>query len=181
MSTSTSWLRLLPFWTKINFKKNNFLAKHSTFLDLQSNCLNKKRTVFEFTFFLCWNSESLKFFWKVDEILRVSILNIFQCNSVFSSLNFWSFYPLWAYWACFAPGSATRHSFLLLSQYTVTDAPPWGTWLWTFQWWRKAGKVRSLRRIKPCTQRDSILHLADYKACAQPLCYNWGLFFFNIH
>ena len=34
------------FWTKINFKKNNFLAKHSTFLDLQSNCWNKKRTVF---------------------------------------------------------------------------------------------------------------------------------------
>ena len=93
VSTSTSWLRLLSFWTKINFKKNNFLAKHSTFLDLQSNCWNKKRTVFEFAVFFCWNSESLKFFWKVDEILRVSILNIFPVQQCLQLIEFLVFLP----------------------------------------------------------------------------------------
>ena len=50
------------------------------------------------------------------------------------------FYPIWAYWAYFAPVSICF--FLFLSQHKVRDTPPRGTWLWTIHWWRQVGKDR---------------------------------------
>ena len=65
------------------------------------------------------------------------------------------FYPIWAYWACFAPDSSPQlgiHFFLFLSLHTVRDAPPWETWLRTLHWWRKVGRERAKRwRKKPST------------------------------
>ena len=41
----------------------------------------------------------------------------------------------------FHPMQHNLASIFLLSEHTVRDAPPWGTWLRTLRhWWRKAGK-----------------------------------------
>ena len=80
------------------------------------------------------------------------------------------FYPIWAYWACFTPGITAKYPFLLLSQRTVRDAPPWRTWLRTLHRWRKVGISR--RRKKPSTQRDLNPRPPDYEECTLPLCYS---------
>ena len=79
------------------------------------------------------------------------------------------FNPIWAYWACFAPGSSARNPFFpFLSKHTVRDAPPWGTWLRTLHWWRKVGR---LWKKKPW---DSNPQTSDYEVCALLLCNNCG-------
>ena len=92
------------------------------------------------------------------------------------------FYPIRAYWACFVPGSKSRHSFFYFFHNTVRDTPPWGTWLRTLRLWRKGGKERK-RRKKPSTQQDSNRQPPDYETCALPLCSNHSpqkpLFYFN--
>ena len=81
------------------------------------------------------------------------------------------FNPIWAYWA---PGS-----FLLLSQHTNRDAPPWGTWIRTLHWWRKVGKDGKKKKkaqhsavFEPTTSR---LQCMCYTAVPQPCpkCLEW--------
>ena len=56
-------------------------------------------------------------------------------------------YPIWAYWACFAPCSSARHPFFLIfSQLSDRDAPTWGTWLKTLHWWRKPERDRKQKK-----------------------------------
>ena len=80
------------------------------------------------------------------------------------------FFPFWAYWACFTPGSTTRLPSLLLSRHTVRDGPPWGTWLRKLHWWRKVGKDGRSRK-KPQTKEKLNPRPPEYEACALPLCY----------
>ena len=98
--------------------------------------------------------------------------------------SYLSFYPVWAYWGCFAPGSSARHTFFLffISLHTVRDAPPWGTWLRTLHLWRKVRRyirnrkkkkkkseeeeeIERRRRKKPSKRRDLNPRPLDYEAC----------------
>ena len=82
------------------------------------------------------------------------------------------FYPIWAYWACFAPGNTARHPFFIaFTTHAVRDAAPRETWLRTLHWWRKVGKDRG-RRTKVHLPRVSNARPPDYMAFALPLCYN---------
>ena len=61
------------------------------------------------------------------------------------------------------------HFIYFLSLHTVRVAPPWGTWLRTFQWRRKVGRDRrnwKKKKKKPCTWRYLTPRPPDYKACA---------------
>ena len=110
--------------------------------------------------------------WPTAERKRVQPINYLAYRDI-SKVSF--LYPIWAYWACFAPGSTARHPFLMFSQHTVRDAPLWGTWYRTLHWWRTVGKDR--RRKKPSIRRDSNPQPPDHKACALPLWRNcWSSF-----
>ena len=99
--------------------------------------------------------------------------NLIQ-DSVCSGFRISLFYPIWSYWACFAPGSTTRHPFLQLSQNTFRDAPPRGNWLRTRHWWREVGKVRR-KRNKHSTE----LTTPWLRGLCYTLCYHCGPLYFS--
>ena len=75
---------------------------------------------------------------------------------------YYLYYPIWADWDCCASGSLAWHQFFV-SQLTIRDAPPWGTWFRTLHWWRKVEKDR---------RRKKALHLAGLKCTTSWL---WGM------
>ena len=92
-------------------------------------------------------------------------LELFNTISATRKVPRMLFNPIWAYWA---PGS-----FLLLSQHTDRDAPPWGTWIRTLHGWRKVGKERKKKK-KPSSRQYLNPQPLDYNTSAIPLCHNHG-------
>ena len=83
--------------------------------------------------------------WKRSSWIRHTFMAVCLPHNKFFS-------PIWANWACFARGRTARHPFFkLLSQHTVKDAFPGGTWLGALNWWRKVGKDRRRRKKAQCT------------------------------
>ena len=87
----------------------------------------------------------------------------------FSSLL--NFLPNLSLLSLFRPRQYGYASIFSLSQHTVRDAPPWGTWLRTLHWWRNINRDKRNRKKKNKGQ-DPNPRPTDYEAYALPLCYN---------